>query len=345
MPERRLSSGPPFHEPFQELVENRWARASIDRLLEAGEVPLIYLVGAAGVGKSHLVRDAIFRWRTERPKDSIVHFDAGMYAADLAEASEGGQIPAFQRRTRRADLFVMEDVQHLSGRVETQQQLLATMNDVAAAGGRFLVTSLYAPGQLAACDRRLISRFRGGVMATMGRPGVASRKALLVHFARCRKLAIAHDVADLIAERLDATPRELYAALVQLETLSRVERRPLDYRVAIRWLESRENGPALSPAAIVRVVSRRFGVPVTQLRDRNRMQSVALARQCAMGLIRELTPLPLGEIGEYFGGRDHSTVLHACQRFRELMATDVEFQQEVRQIRVVLGVREDRGSV
>jgi chromosomal replication initiator protein len=344
MSERRLSSGPPFHEPFQGLVENRWARAAIDRLLSDDELPLVYLVGPAGVGKSHLAREALMRWKVDHPKDAVIHLDAGRYAADLAEASEAGQIPAFQKRTRRANLFIIEDVQHLSGRTETQQQLLATMNDVSATGGRFLVTSSYAPGQLAAIDRRLISRFRGGLLATLSRPGLASRKSLLVHFARCRKLAIAADVADLVAAKLEGTPRELYAALVQLETLSRVERQPLDRRLAGRWLATREKGPELSPASIVRVVSRRFGVPVTRLRDRDRMQSVAMARQCAMGLIRELTTLPLGEIGKYFGGRDHSTVLHACQRFRELMATNAEFQQEVRQIRVVLGVPDEPGT-
>lgn len=340
MAERRLSSGPPFHDPLQELAENRFARAALARLLTDEELPLVYLTGPAGAGKSHLVREAVARWKAERPRDVVVQFDAARYAADLADASEAGDVPAFQKRTRRADLFVIEDVQHLSGRGETQQQLLATMNDVSAAGGRFVVTSLYAPGQLAAIDRRLVSRFRGGLMASVARPGMASRKLLLEHFARCRKLAIAADVAELVASKLEATPRELYAALVQLETLSRVERQPLDRRLAMRWLSTREAGPELSPGAIARAVAKRFGISVTRLRERDRMQGVAVARQCAMGLMRELTSLPLGKIGDYFGGRDHSTVLHACQRFRELMATSVEFQQEVRQIRLLLGVSE-----
>jgi chromosomal replication initiator protein len=337
MPERRSMAGPPFHEPYQELPESRAARAAIVRLVEDEGLPLVYLVGPAGSGKSHLVHELTVRWKLAHPRAVVTRFDAGQYAAELAEASDAEAVPAFQARTRQGELFIVEDVQHLSDRRETQQQLLATVNDLAERGGRFLFSSIYAPGQLAGFDRRLVSRFRGGLLATVGRPGATSRRLLLGHFARCRKLAIAEDVATLVAGELEATPRELYAALVQLETLSRVERRPLDRRLAARWLAARESPPRLAPGAITKVVARTFGMSVARLRARDRMQGVATARQCAMGLIRELTALPLGEIGAYFGGRDHSTVLHACHRYRELLAQDTGFEQNVRTIRAALG--------
>jgi chromosomal replication initiator protein len=320
-----------FLGPFLVLSENAVARQGVLDLV-AGNVPLLFLAGPTGTGKSHLLNELVDRWQASHPRTTVLNYDAVRYSEEFAKAVADKKIAQFQQKTRKADLFVLDDAHLLATKPETQQQLIATLDDLRETC-RFAFAAQAPPGQLAGCERRLVNRWRGGLLATLRRPGPDSRISLVRHFAAQREVTLPEDLIEAIGRELSATPREIYATLVRLESRSRAERRPLDRSLFEAWRAEGTAAGRVTVPAVARAVAKRFGVTVTRLRARERFQGINAARQCAIGLARELTGLSLAEIGEYFGGRDHSTILHACERFRTLEATDAETQRALYAIR------------
>jgi chromosomal replication initiator protein len=191
--------------------------------------------------------------------------------------------------------------------------------------------------------RKLVTRFRAGVTAQIRPPGPASRARLLNHFSQSRKLALSGDAADLLGEGLAVSPRELWAALGQIESVSRQHRRPIDSDLVRKFLKQEVAPPKPRLAEISRAVARQFGISSAQLRSRQQSRGIVVPRQCAMLAARQLTGCSLEEIGRFFGGRDHTTVLHACRRLRQLLGHDPELSLNLTQIEALLGV--PQGSV
>ncbi len=331
MPGPRSATISPFLEPFLVLAENAVARQGVVDLV-AGNLPMLFLAGPTGTGKSHLLHELVDRWRATHPRTTVLHYDAAKYSEEFSKAAAEKKTAAFQKKTRKADLFVLDDAHLLATKPETQQQLIATLDDLREST-RFAFAAPAPPGQLAGCERRLVGRWRLGLLATLRRPGPESRVALVRHFATLRGVTLPEDLIEAIGRELSVTPRELYATLVRLESRSRAERRPLDRSLFEAWRGESAGAGRVTVPAVARAVAKRFGVTVARLRARERFQGINTARQCAIGLSRELTGLSLAEIGEYFGGRDHSTILHACERFRTLEATDAEAQRALYAIR------------
>lgn len=326
---------------FLVLPENQFAHTAISALVQArDEAPVrpVYLCGSSGVGKTHLASQAIDGLLGHSPKARAEQWTASQFAAEFAEASSSRTIPLFQSATRQLDLLVLEDLPALEGRTETQIQLLSLTDALLSAGCRIVWTSRKSPGELTQFLPKLISRFRGGVLCPLRNPGAESRRLLVQHFARSRHVTAAPGALRLLAERLAASPRELLAAVQQLGALGRHERRPIDSDLVRKFLAHDVPPPQLRIEDICRSVARHFGTSATELRSRRRTQSAALPRQCAMYLARELTPRNLRQIGRYFGNRDHSTVVHSCQRLIRLLERQPELQSYLNQVRHDLGV-------
>lgn len=322
-------------ESFLVLPENRFAHAAIHAAEPATQT--VYLHGPSGVGKSALASQAIDRCLAVSPKAKVQSWTGSEFAAEFAEAASNKTIPLFQSLTRQFDLLVFEDLQSLEGRPETQMQLLSLTNELLASNCRIIWTSRKSPGQLARFLPKLISRFRGGVLAPVRMPGPDSRRLLAEHFARTRRIAASPAALELLAEHLAVSPREFLAALEQLASLARHDRRPVDSDLVRKFIDHDVPPPKLKLEDVCRAVASQFSTTAAELRSLKRVRSAALPRQCAMLLARELTGASVQAIGRYFGGRDHSTVVHSCQRVQELLQSQPDLQSRLNQVRHALG--------
>lgn len=330
----------PADEPFVVLPENRFAYTAVTSLSEApsrGRPRAVFLYGPSGVGKSHLARHAVrLVTRAEQSVRCRIEL-ASEFAAQLADAAANEAIPEFQRAARKLDLFVLEDLHALEGRKETQQQLLSVIDELVATGCRFVWTCRKPPGELVNFLPKLVNRFHAGVTSLVRLPGPESRLTLLSEFVSSRQIFIPKELVEKIAEQLPYSPRELLATVTRLAREAQSRKRPLDSDTLRKFLRHEVPPPTVSLADIARAVARQFGLSVSQLRARTRVQRLVLPRQCAMFLSRDITNKPLVEIGKFYGDRDHSTVVHACTRLRELVSDDPVTRSHLAQIRDALG--------
>jgi chromosomal replication initiator protein len=328
-------------EPLLLVPEIRLAHTAITQLgsRSRSRPPSVYITGPPGTGKSHLAR--LFLQADTGRKASVL---ASEFAAELAEAAQHRDIPEFQDRFRKLDTLVCEDLQALVGRKESQQQLLAVIDEILGRGGRVLITASRLPGRLDRFDRKLVSRCRGGVVVSVRRPGPASRLQLLEHFASRHQVPLPVDVAQLLARKITGSPRDLVSALGQLETLSRISGGVIDTAMARSVVAGDVEAKPPGLAQIARVVARHFGVSARRLRERSRAQHIVVPRQCAMLLARELTGTIYSKIAAYFGCSNHTTVLHACRRMQQRLGNEPELRQLIHSIHAELTGREEPGN-
>lgn len=301
---------------------------------EEGEPePVIFLSGPAGCGKSLLVRWGVQQFLARHRKARTLVLTAADFGAQLADASSQQTIPLFQAALRDLDLLVIEDLQVLQGRTETQIQLLHLMIALREHEAAMVFTANSPPGGLTGFPPRLISRFRGGITTRITAPGAESRLKILVQLARGRKLRLSREGLIHLANHLPVTPRELGGVLTRLESMSRQHRRPLDLELVRRYLEREATLPNLSLQDIAREVAAEFGLKLADLRSNRRTRELAFPRQVGMWLSRQLLGESLLSVGRFYGGRDHTTVGHACQRVTEMLASDGELPSRVESIR------------
>lgn len=334
-------------DAFLALPENQLALAAVEELFSPGphrQGRLVFVSGPSGVGKSLLVRESLRRSKGHAKKEKSAALTASQWAAELAEASQNQTIDAFQARYRSLELLICEDVTAIANRKDSQEQLCLAMDEILAHGGRVLITSILSTGSLDGFSRRLVNRFQGGVTAHIDLPEFESRVQLLNHFAAARQIALPLSVAEMLADSLPVSPRELLAALVQLETLARRQNSPLTTALAEYYLSQETMPQPLELSEVAKAVARQFGVPMSGLRGKKRAHGVVLPRQCAMFLARELTGQSLLAIAQFFGRRHHSTVLHACKRMESALHKEPALRQHLAQIRTALGAHPTASS-
>lgn len=322
---------------FVLLRENHFAHETVSLLGQAGEhAQSAFVYGPSGVGKSLLAATAVARFKREYPQANVWQVSASEFAAQFAEASSRQTIPKFQAETRNIEFLILEDLQALEGRHETQVQLLALTDHLAASLRPILWTSRKSPGELAAFSPRLVSRFRRAVLAGIQLPDGASRRLLLSQFAKTWQVNLSQEIQGIIAERLAVSPRELSAAVRCLGEFARNERRPISTDLVRNFLKYEAAPGRVRLEDICRVVARQFGISAAALRSSSRHRNLVLPRQCAMSLARELTSSNVSQIGRHFGRRDHSTVVHACQRLATLTERDAQVRSVLNQLRRAL---------
>jgi len=326
-------------EPVLVVKENRLAHGALEQLAQAGRegtFDIVYLYGSSGVGKSHLVRQFVRDVQRQNPKLRLANSTASEFAANLSNAHVNQGHAEFEAQHTALDLLVLEDLAGIQGRTAAQKMLVVVLDELKRTGGRVIVTGTSLPGRLKNVIPRLVSRLRGGLCIPIDLLDESSRLSFARHFASSRQIPLAPQTAELLAKRGLATPRELLAAVVNLDLDARRRARPAEATLVEAHVNSDAAPSDRSLAFIAKTVAKFYAVPVSQLRSTARLKRSVLARQVAMLLSRELSGKSSAAIAHFFGRKNHTTVVHACRRTRELVAADPTLAHDLEQLRRVL---------
>ena len=304
-------------------------------LAEPGPVRFspLFLHGGTGQGKSHLMHAIGHAFLEHNPHAIVLCMSAERFMYDFVAAMRARDTHAFKQRLRGADLLLIDDLQFIAGKDATQEEFFHTVNEIMAAGKRLVISADRCPQALEGVEARIVSRMAVGLVADIKAPDLALRRAILD-----RKLAdlpdtrVPRDVLDLLASRIHANIRELEGALNRVVAYAQLTGDSIDLDFAVATLGEVLRGvqKRVTIDEIQKLVSAHFELKPLDLVSARRARAVARPRQIAMYLAKRLTTRSLPEIGRKFGGRDHSTVIHAVRRIEELRDTDRDIDAAVR---------------
>ena len=310
---------------------NRFAHAAALAVAEAPAQAYnpLFIYGGTGLGKTHLLQAIghYVRQHSRRLTARYVTSEAFMNEFIDAVRDRGARIEGFKRRYRNYDVLLVDDIQFIEGKERIQEEFFHTFNSLYEGGAQIVLSSDRPPREIATLEERLRSRFEWGLLTDIQAPDLETRIAILRKRVETEGIAIDDpEVLTFIAGRVSANIRELEGALTRVVAFSSLTDRPLTVELAEDVLRDvypqGEAAPEVSIPLIQEVISQRFGVTLDELVSPRRSQSVAYPRQVAMYLSRELTDASLPKIGREFGGRDHTTVIHAKDKITRLIRED-----------------------
>ena len=260
------------------------------------------------------------------------------FTNDLISAIREDKMTQFRDRYRSIDVLLVDDVQFIAGKERTQEEFFHTFNALYESGKQIILSSDRPPKDIPTLENRLRSRFEWGLITDVQPPELETRIAILNMNAEYRGVKLPDEVIDFIARRVTSNIRELEGALVRVIVYASMNDAPLDRQTAARALSDvfTPSDAALSMDDILQVTAQQFDVEPVDVKSKGRRQELVVPRQIAMYLIRELTSHSFPEIGQFFSGRDHSTVMYAVQKVGEKMKTDRDFEVRVNNVRSAL---------
>lgn len=312
---------------------NQLARAAALQVADnpgSGYNPL-FLYGGVGLGKSHLIHAIGNSLQQRLPQAKIRYIHAETYVSDVVKAYQRKSFDEFKRYYHSLDLLLIDDIQFFSGKSRTQEEFFYAFEALIAAKKQLIITSDTYPSELGGIDMRLVSRFGSGLTVAIEPPELEMRVAILLRKAEAEALPLEEDVAFFIARQLRSNVRELEGALRKIVAYCHFHQAPpsLDHvKEALRDLLSIQK-TSVSVENIQKVVSDFYKIKVAEMYSKRRPASIALPRQIAMYLAKELTQKSLPEIGDLFGGRDHTTVLHAIRKIQQLRQQNTDINREI----------------
>jgi len=290
--------------------------------------------GGIGLGKTHLLQAIVQSVLTAHPRTRIVYLSCNDFLERFLAAVQASVMHEFRHHFRDADMLVIDDIHFLSRNEPSQEEFFHTFNTLQQAGKQVVLSSDAAPGEIPDLEERLVSRFGSGLVARIERPCYETRKAILRSKAILRNLELPDDVIELLATRRTGNIRELEGTLTQLQGISSLEGRPIDLDLAREALGDTggvvHRAPTIQDVAMT--VSRYYGLRPADLLARSKHRSIAFPRQIAMTIARRLTAMSYGDIGLHMGGRDHTTVLHACRTVAAKAKADPRLARDLERI-------------
>lgn len=291
----------------------------------------LFIHGGVGLGKTHLLQAICLRILARRSDTDLYYLSCESFTTQYAEAMRTVQLAEFRRKFREVDVLVVDDIHFLNRKDQSQEEFFHTFNTLTQSGRQVIVSSDAPPEDIPEIEDRLVSRFKQGMVALVEPPTYEMRINILKQKAELRGLTLPEDVLALVAARIDTNIRELEGAITQLQARSELEQRPPDLDMARQMLGEPEPAAAPEPTiqVVIKVVTDFYNVRLTDLQSKRRHRSVTLPRQVCMYLARKHTRHSLEEIGGHFGGRDHTTVMHAIHAVDVRRKENHDFDQQV----------------
>ncbi|HTS84021.1 MAG TPA: chromosomal replication initiator protein DnaA [Usitatibacter sp.] len=337
--EHRLNPGFTFTN-FVNGKANQIARAAAIQVAENPGTAYnpLFIYGGTGLGKTHLLQAIGTEVLKRNPRAKVRYIHAEQFVADVVRAYQHKSFDSLKRYYRSLDLFLIDDVQFFVGKSRSQEEFFYTFNALFEAHKQVVITSDSFPREMTGIEDRLISRFGWGLTVAVEPPELEMRVAILLKKAENDGVRLDETVAFFIAKHIRSNVRELEGALKRVLAYARFNNATVTVvtaREALKDLLAVLNRQ-VSIENIQKTVADYFKIKVSDMYSKKRFRSVARPRQVAMALAKELTQQSLPEIGEAFGGRDHTTVLHACRKTQELRETDQEFARDYAQLQQIL---------
>jgi len=320
---------------FQSFVEgksNQLARAAAQQVAQnpGGAYNPLFIYGGVGLGKTHLMHAVGNAMLVSNPSARIVYLHSERFVADMVKALQLNAINDFKRYYRSVDALLIDDIQFFANKERSQEEFFHTFNALLEGGQQMILTCDRYPKEIDGLEERLKSRFGWGLTVAVEPPELETRVAILMKKAEQSRIDLPADVAFFVAQRIKSNVRELEGALKRVIASSQFTHRRIDIELVKESLKDllALQDKLVSLDNIQRTVAEYYKIKLSDLLSKRRSRSVARPRQLAMALAKELTNHSLPEIGEAFGGRDHTTVLHACKKIKELREYDSDIRED-----------------
>ncbi len=297
----------------------------------------LFIYGGVGLGKTHLMQAICHYIKSSKKKMRVYYISSEKFTNQLILAIQNRTTENFRKKYRNVDVLLIDDIHFIAGKESTEEEFFHTFNELYDSHRQIVISGDRPPSEIPTVEKRLVSRFQWGLVVEILPPDFETRVAILKRKAMSRGLSISDDVLYYIAEGITSNIRELEGALIKIIAYSSINQVQVDKALAMEMLRDIIKKPDDKIISIDRIkneVIKFFHLKPSDLLARKKVKSLVLPRQIAMYLTRELTDLSLPEIGLNFGGRDHTTVLHAYERIREKINTDKDFSKLIENLKV-----------
>src|SRR5690606_19821521 len=316
---------------------NRFAHAAAVAVAEAPARAYnpLFIYGDSGLGKTHLLHAIGHYARELFPDVRVRYVSSEDFTNDFINSIANNQGAAFHARYRSVDILLVDDIQFLQDKVETQEAFFHTLNTLHDHNKQVVITSDVQPKQLRGFEERMLSRFEWGLLTDIQVPDLETRIAILRKKAQRENLDIDHSILEFIASKFTSNIRELEGTLIRVTAYASLNQQRIDMQLVhtvLKDLITLDADNEVQPSDIISRTAEYFDLSVDELYGPSRAQQIATARQIAMYLCRELTPLSLPKIGQLFGGRDHTTVMYAHKKITQLIAERRSIYNQVQEL-------------
>lgn len=296
----------------------------------------LFFYGGVGLGKTHLMHAIGHQMLESQPEAKVKYVSSETFTNDYINSIQNKTSEQFRQEYRNVDLLLVDDIQFFADKEGTQEEFFHTFNTLYNDGKQIVLTSDRLPNEIPKLQERLVSRFAWGLSVDITPPDLETRTAILRKKAEAERLEIPDDTLSYIAGQIDSNIRELEGALVRVQAYATINSADITTSLAAEALQSLKGGTANSKLSIPQIqeeVARYYHVQVKDLKGKKRVKTIVVPRQVAMYLARELTDSSLPKIGAEFGGKDHTTVIHAHEKIEQLIHDDPNAQKEVNEIK------------
>jgi len=317
---------------FVQGKSNELAKAASLQVAESpgGAYNPLFIYGGTGLGKTHLMQAVGNKMLEQKPNAKIVYLHSERFVSDMVKALQHNTIDSFKRFYRNVDALLIDDIQFFAGKERSQEEFFHTFNTLLESQQQVILTCDRYPKEVEGLEDRLKSRFGWGLTVAVDPPELETRAAILKSKAENAQIEIPDEVAFFVAKRIQSNVRELEGVLRRLVAHAQFTNRPITMDLtqeALRDLLAMQER-MVSIDNIQKTIAEYYKIRVSDLHSKSRSRSITRPRQLAMALAKSLTNHSLPEIGEAFGGRDHTTVLHACRKIEELKETDNRIRED-----------------
>ncbi|OGV73577.1 MAG: chromosomal replication initiation protein DnaA [Methylophilales bacterium RIFCSPHIGHO2_02_FULL_57_10] len=310
---------------------NQLARAAALQVADnpGGAYNPLFVYGGVGLGKTHLIQAIGNHLREQRPDAKISYLHAEKYVSDVVKAYQHKSFDEFKRRYHSLDLLLIDDIQFFAGKGRTQEEFFYAFESLIGANKQIVITCDTLPKEISGIEDRLKTRFSWGLTVLVEPPELEMRVAILIKKAQAAKVKLEEDVAFLIAKHIRSSVRDLEGALNRVMAMANFTGKPIEttlVKEALKDIIGRAQ--SITIEGIQKTVADYYKIKVAEMYSQKRSRNIARPRQVAMALARDLTNSSFPEIGEAFGGRDHTTVMHACKKIDSLKNTEPVLAKE-----------------